>query len=558
VTLNFSPASVHRLGTPGALSASYPAPQPSGAGDRLPAPLRRLPVKVPPPAAFIPLPPEAATAPQLTDSLLFHYQRCGRRAFLDRYGNPSLKDAPSDYLQKLKQDSSDHRRAVLADYAPLCRPAYGREDWMAGAAATEALMAQGVEAIQGGVLVGWLPTEKVTLVSRPDLLIRQSGASRWGEWHYLPVDIKLGKKPKLDYQVVGVYHAQVLAQVQGRWPETCGLALRQGDYSIDLDRQRPRLEALLNQCLAALAQPTAPEVFIAHGRCDLCHWYSHCYQEATATNHLSLLPGVTAARYGYLMRSQLTSVSALATASPAQLAPLPGFGDTVAEKLIHQAQAVLHNQAIPRQSASQGYPLRPQDLPSAPVELYFDIEAAPDRDLIYLHGVLVVDRRQGRETFHALLAEDPSQEADAWYAFIDLVQQYPDAPIYHFCPYESQTAQRLAHLYEYPDPAALSALLSRFVDVHRHITEAVTLPVESYALKHIARWLGFDWRDAGANGAQSICWYDDWLTTCDRTALNAILRYNEDDCRATYWVKRWLHDFSQPHWAAADSSPNRE
>ena len=60
--------------------------------------------------------------------------------------------------------------------------------------------------------------------------------------------------------------------------------------------------------------------------------------------------------------------------------------------------------------------------------------------------------------------------------------------------------------------------------------------------------MGFQWRDAGANGAQSICWYNDWLETGDRAHLEAILRYNEDDCRATYHVKQWLSAFAQPHW----------
>ncbi|MEO1510218.1 MAG: ribonuclease H-like domain-containing protein, partial [Cyanobacteria bacterium J06633_23] len=30
--------------------------------------------------------------------------------------------------------------------------------------------------------------------------------------------------------------------------------------------------------------------------------------------------------------------------------------------------------------------------------------------------------------------------------------------------------------------------------------------------------------------------------------LDTILRYNEDDCRATYRVKDWLVKFAQPFW----------
>jgi len=136
-----------------------------------------------------------------------------------------------------------------------------------------------------------------------------------------------------------------------------------------------------------------------------------------------------------------------------------------------------------------------------------------------------------------------------WQQFLDLVWQYPTAPIFHFCPFEVQTVERLAKLYGTP-PQRIRPLLTRFVDLHERVTRLVTLPVESYALKPIARWLGFNWRDPNANGAQSIYWYAQWLSTGDRAYLDAILTYNEDDCRATYHAKVWLVNFLQRAYQA--------
>ncbi|MCZ2205222.1 TM0106 family RecB-like putative nuclease [Cylindrospermopsis raciborskii] len=73
--------------------------------------------------------------------------------------------------------------------------------------------------------------------------------------------------------------------------------------------------------------------------------------------------------------------------------------------------------------------------------------------------------------------------------------------------------------------------------------ETVALPIESYALKAIANWLGFTWRDPKANGAKCIYWYDQWLETGDREFLKMIQVYNEDDCYATRRVKDWLVSF---------------
>ena len=48
---------------------------------------------------------------------------------------------------------------------------------------------------------------------------------------------------------------------------------------------------------------------------------------------------------------------------------------------------------------------------------------------------------------------------------------------------------------------------------------------------------------AGGNSmdaAMSMLWFDLWLSTGDRSHLEASIRYNEDDCRATRVVKEWL------------------
>jgi uncharacterized protein len=515
-----------------------------GADGQFPAPSVRLPNYSHFPERHLQIPDPEADALWVTDDLLFNHQRCQRRAFLDTFEQERSPDPPSDYLLKLRQDGMSHQIDVLGHDA--VRPDYPNRDWLAGARATLELMQQGVERIAKGVLL-FAQGDGLVLVSCPDLLIRQPGQSAFGDWLYVPTEIKLGKRPKLDYQIVAAFHTYLLAQTQRAWSETCWLILRHHrHYAVDLETVLPKMQEALEACIQTLRHPEAPEVFISHSRCDLCQWLSYCYEVAQEDKHLSLLPGVTPSRYAHLKELHLTTAEALAQIQPEVLAPLPGFGMPVAEKLVRQAQSTLHQRAIahplPPHASSGELLLSPEELPTSPIELYFDIEAAPEQNLVYLHGVLVVDRDQGLEDFYPLLADRHDDEPLIWEAFLDLVWQYPDAPIYHFCPYEVQTVQRLAERYDTPKHH-VEPLLQRFVDLHERVTRVATLPVESYALKAIARWLGFNWRDADANGAQSIYWYSQWLSTGDRTFLNAIIRYNEDDCRATYRVKDWLVKF---------------
>jgi predicted RecB family nuclease len=602
----------------------------------------------------------------ITDKLLLSYQRCNLRAFLDTWGDWKQLDPPSDFLLKLMRDSSTYQQETL-EHESYQQPYYPRGDWAAGAAATLSLMQQGVDRIYRGVLcqgelgksngetasllgidsqylpeIGEIPetpvhlsssilhSSEITLVSRPHLLIKQPGDSKFGNWSYATADIWLSKRPKLDYQIIAAFHAQVLGSVQGIMPETAWLMLRKkGLWDVNLYQRMPQMFEILDECIEMLENRAKPEVFISRQKCTLCGWYTACHEEAESIKHLSLLPGVTAKRYATLKLLGLTDLESLANASSDLLASYPEFIAGVAVDVVQQARSTLLNQPFVREEASsvtsnvrdvtdgwkkeegrhdmafdvatpinyrkevitENNPednssqivsdiadnilddmaaeevennatskpaklsipapiLRPKAipysrsvfLPIAPIELYFDIEAEPELNLDYLHGVLVVDRYNNTEKYYEFLAESAAEEGAAWSHFLELMWTYPIAPVFHFCDYEVKTFKRLAKLYN--TPAYLwKPVLKRFIDIHKYVTQKAIMPVESYALKPIARWLGFEWRDAKANGAQCVCWYDDWLKTGDRSILEAIVRYNEDDCRATYVVKDWLTNF---------------
>ncbi|BAZ67653.1 hypothetical protein NIES4106_24080 [Fischerella sp. NIES-4106] len=423
--------------------------------------------------------------------------------------------------------------------------------------------------------------ERYTLLSRPDLLIKKPGNSCFGDWMYVPVNIELGKRPKQEYQSVAAFHAQVLAMVQQAEPETPWLILRGKEtrYPVDLTKAMPQMHRILWELIQTLEKNKAPEIFISRQKCNLCHWYSSCYAIAQSQKHLSLLPGITPIRYTQLQALEITTLESLAQTSPTLLENLPGFDSQIACKVIVQAQSVIENRPLilpasdkiltlakdnittngsnrasgvaqqqnlllfsQQQINSLSLTSSSPDIFTAPIELYFDIEAQPDLNLDYLLGVLVVDRQNNTEQFYSLLAEKLEDEELIWQQFLDLVWQYPHAPIYHFCIYEYDTVKRLSKLYHTPN-AVVKPILNRFVDVYEKLTQSVALPVESYALKAIARWLGFEWRHPEASGAKCIYWYDQWLKTGDRTLLEKIQSYNEDDCRATRSVKDWFVSF---------------
>ena len=473
----------------------------------------------------------------ITDSLLLDYKRCSRRAFLNIHGDPKQQDVKRDFLVKLRQENQRHISLVLEKFYPHHqRPNPSGNSRLEKAQGTETLMQQGVECIYQGTL--WSSSLSDEYLGKPHLLIKQPGESKFGNWCYYPVSIHLGRRAKPEYKLMGTFYAYLLAIIQKTPPPTPQLVIRPlKHYSVDLMQWLPKLQLVLEECATILGQFQEPEVFIARQRCHLCQWYSHCYAIAHAEQHLSLVPGVTPSRYQILQELGIRNTPSLAKADVCTLEE--EIGKSLGTKLQQQAYALIHNSALPRPSR---HPEMEKTLTPATVELYFDIEAEPERNLDYLLGVVVVDYLAQTRTFFGFLAETPQEEEKIWDQFLELVNHYQNAPIFHFSEYEVDTIKRLGNLYQTPKKE-LEHLLSRFIDLHHCVITSVIFPVENYSLKSLANWLGFHWRDPGVNGDQCVCWYDQWLTTGDRTFLASILRYNEDDCLATLHLKNWLFEF---------------
>jgi predicted RecB family nuclease len=505
----------------------------------------------------------------ITDYLLLNYKRCNRRTFLDVYGNFHDRDPEKDFIAKLKRENETHIANVIQDRwvdsearttFNYQKPQASRRDWQLNAVQTSALMKQGADYIFQGILSitfeEWqtgLKTslsdhqlsfkqqellKKIVFTAAPTLLIKQPGKSKFGDWEYIPVNIKLGRRAKPEYKLIAAFQCQLLGIIQDKIPTRSQLILKEhNDYLINLDVWLVKMQEIVTECLIMLVQENEPEVFISRQRCSLCSWHGYCYQIAKSATHLSLVPGVTPRRYEFMQNIGVNSFESLVNISEVYLGEM--LGHDLASQLKQQALAIQSDRPIVRSSFDL---VNTQPIPTGAIEIYFDIEAEPERNIDYLLGVLVVDRINNTESFQAFVAEKPEEEAQIWQEFLDFMALYPNAPIFHYSEYEVDTIKRLGRLYHTPK-SIIQELVSRLVDLHEWVMESTIFPVESYSLKALANWIGFYWRETAGSGDQSVCWYDQWLKTQDRAWLELILSYNEDDCRATYYLKDWLVNF---------------
>jgi uncharacterized protein len=177
------------------------------------------------------------------------------------------------------------------------------------------------------------------------------------------------------------------------------------------------------------------------------------------------------------------------------------------------------------------------DLPVSKIELYFDIESDPLRDFDYLLGVLKVEN--GESSYHPFMADSPAQESMMWIEFCDFIAQHMEAPIYHYGFFEQEVVRRFAARYGISEIVE-EALDRNMIDLIELIRPSIIFPLSFYSLKDIASYIGFHWRADDASGANSVLWFEEWLSDKSPGLLQKIMEYNEDDVLATWKLKDWL------------------
>jgi len=262
--------------------------------------------------------------------------------------------------------------------------------------------------------------------------------------------------------------------------------------------------------------------------CKQSPWFSECKKLSADADDLSRLNRVWRNEVTSLNQAGIMTVGQLAQSHPDLLGGrVTGIPPERLRLLVEQAKALMENRAIIMGRV---------DLPDTDDALVVDIESDPLRDLHYLFGVL--DVHKGQKEFHAFLAKHENEEKSAWESFVNFMQNNPGTPIYHYGWYEQEVFKVMTERYGAPE-GFLDDMAERSIDLLIRLREAIIFPLSFYSLKDIAQYLGFRWRHDDASGLNSVLWYEEFLRTGDNDVLQDIVFYNEDDVRATWYLREW-------------------
>ena len=140
-------------------------------------------------------------------------------------------------------------------------------------------------------------------------------------------------------------------------------------------------------------------------------------------------------------------------------------------------------------------------LPVCSTRIYLDLEGDPDRQFVYLLGMIIqAGAVQERYTFWA---DTPDEEARLYQQFLEIVARYPDSKLYTYGSYEATFLRRMGQ--GAACPTLEGQLLARVVNVLSLIYAHVYFPTYSNGLKDIGQYLGYRWSAAEDLRAAKYC-----------------------------------------------------
>lgn len=432
---------------------------------------------------------------------------------------------------------------------------------------TEELMRNGVDVIFQAAL------SRGAFSGRADFLIRVDIESKLGDWGYEVVDTKLSQDTKAGTILQLCCYSDCVASIQGVRAESAHVVKPSpvdqpdlfGKETFRLDDYWAYFELIKRQLIQATVGDELHSLYpepVAH--CDVCRWFPHCDARRRRDDHLSFVAGIQTSQTGEVRRQGYATLTAFAEIDVASI-ERPEVGSKESLLKAHRQARVQQRGRVSGDNIVEHLPIVPPDetLEKQPPligffrlpipdrgDIYLDFEGdphAPDGVLEYLFGYVDRDgnyskdwglRRQSeRKAFDRLMRE-----------LIDRYQTHPNFHIYHFAPYEPAAMKRMASRHQLHEDT-LDDFLRRetFVDLHAVVRQSMVLSVESYSIKKLETFYGYD-RQADLADVRSALSEVEWaiemggVDQLDPQTLDLVSAYNKDDCVSTLKLHQWLEE----------------
>ena len=169
-----------------------------------------------------------------------------------------------------------------------------------------------------------------------------------------------------------------------------------------------------------------------------------------------------------------------------------------------------------------------------------------DLEKIYLWGLKVVENGSSRY-LHSAADFGPEGDREAWEGFLrtaaGLLDDRPTRRFIHWGGYEKSRIEMYVDRFGDADGTA-ARVLDALVDLLPVTRNSIALPIPSYSLKVVEKYVGFRRALPEANGEWAMARYIEATEMNDpaeqAVVLDQIKAYNQEDLDATGAVLEWL------------------
>ncbi len=470
---------------------------------------------------------------------------CGLRVYLRAKREP--EDKPSEFEQVLRRLGQRHEANHLSTFPQAVDLRTLAFDERAQATVTQ---------VRNGVAVLYQPVLKCSVtvdgavcdcIGEPDFMIREDGG-------YVIRDVKLVR------HVDGEHHPEVIAQLQfygWLYTQVFGsppLRLEVFNGQSALVTVPSNVDDVLHQLREVLKLKMldqAPYQPVGWSKCTGCGFHDHCWTIAKKANDVALVVGVDQGLAFQLHDDGVRTIEELVgrfnRTALAQFRRPWGEGT----KRVGNAAGAILRSAKALLTYSETVLARPA-IPEHDNYVMFDLEGLPPQldelGKVYLWGMQVFGKATG--VFQPAVAGFGEQgDAQGWRDFLHqadtVFNQHGDIPFVHWSHYER--TQINEYVRRYGDPAGVAArVLRNLLDLLPITRESVVLPIYSYSLKEIEKFVGFKRTQDEYGGAWSMAKYIEAVETTNKSLreelMAKILVYNNEDLAATWAVLQWLRN----------------
>jgi len=485
---------------------------------------------------------------RLTASDFYSYFRpakCDLRVYLRHHGEAEAP--PSPYEEVLLRLAERHEKTHLQTFPEVLDLSSfpWKERWR-----------RTVEAVRDGVAVVYQGSLRATVnlngvpcevVGDPDFLIKAGDG-------YIIRDSKLSKRindkdhPEIIYQVQ--LYGWLYEQTFRRSAKALEVHSGPGDIiPITYDGGQAALRVLaeilkLKQKQSEFYSP------VGWAKCSGCGFFERCWRRAEGARDVALVSEVDQGLARTLHEMGIRTVDDLVGLSEHELSQIERPWGWRRQKVGKRATGILR--AAAALASGNELLLQPPAIPDHPNYVMFDLEGMPphldELEKIYLWGVQVYGDRPS--SYEAALAE-PGADGDrqGWEQFLQIARrilvEYGDLPFVHWHHYERTKLDLYIQRFGDPDGTA-ARVQANLLDLLPITRQAIVLPIPSYSLKVVERYIGFRRQRPEANGEWAIAKYIEAIETEDPQQhdelIDEIRAYNQEDLEAMWAVLRWLKD----------------